>query len=215
MKNGIAIENKKMIAAEVLEEYNGVYSGKWHIVSPEGFDLPEGLEYLKNSWEGSIEDETFKNKERIFKYNAKIKISHVDLKVALKRVSSLLVKLYAYDTDLEIMDCLRKQIPLEISMLRIFPFMREFKITGCYLTYKDLDDIIRCGNGMNQLICLSGNKFVNEQGDKSTTEQIEKQININKNLQESFKLFDLRNCNFSQEEKELLSKKLQYMNLVL
>jgi hypothetical protein len=68
---------------------------------------------------------------------------------------------------------------------------------------------------MNQLICLSGNKFVNEQRDKSTTEQIEKQININKNLQESFKLFDLRNCNFSQEEKELLSKKLQYMNLVL
>ena len=64
MKNGIAIENKKMIAAEVLEEYNGVYSGKWHIVSPEGFDLPERLEYLKNSWEGSIEDETFKNKRK-------------------------------------------------------------------------------------------------------------------------------------------------------
>ena len=81
--------------------------------------------------------------------------------------------------------------------------------------YKDLDDIIRCGNGMNQLICLSGNKFVNEQGDKSTTEQIEKQININKNLQESFKMFDLRNYNFTQEEKVLLSKKLQYMNLVL
>ena len=64
-------------------------------------------------------------------------------------------------------------------MLRIFPFMREFKITGCYLTYKDLNDIIRCGNGMSQLICLSGNKFVNEQGDNSTTEQIEKQITCN------------------------------------
>ena len=56
---------------------------------------------------------------------------------------------------------------------------------------------------------------MNEQGDKSTTEQIEKQININKNLQESFKMFDLRNYNFTQEEKVLLSKKLQYMNLVL
>lgn len=159
MKNGIAIENKKMIAAEVLEEYNGVYGGKWHIISPEGFDFPERLEYLKNSWEGSIEDETFNNKERIFKYNAKIKISHVDLKVALKRVSSLLVKLYACDTDLEIMDCPRKEIPLEISRLRIFPFMREFKITGCYLTYKDLNDIITCGSGMNELFSLSGNTF--------------------------------------------------------
>ena len=124
MKNGIEMENKKMIAEEVFKEYNGVQVGNWHIVSP------EVLEYLKSSWEGSIEDETFNNKERIFKYNAKIKISHVDLKVALKKVSSLLVKLYAYDTDLEIMDCPRKQIPLEISMLRIFPFMREFKITG-------------------------------------------------------------------------------------
>ena len=177
--------------------------------------MPEGLEYLKSIWEGNIEDETFNNKERIFKYNAKIKISHVDLKVALKKVSSLLVKLYAYDTDLEIMDCPRKQIPLEISRLRIFSFMREFKIAGCYLTYKDLDDIIRCGSGMNELFCLQGNMFVNEQGEKSTTEQIEKQININKNLQESFKVFDLRNYNFTQEEKVLLSKKLQYMNLVL
>ena len=170
---------------------------------------------MKSIWEGSIEDETFNNKERIFKYNAKIKISHVDLKVAVKKVSSLLVKLYAYDTDLEIMDCPRKQIPLEISRLRIFPFMREFKIAGCYLTYKDLDDIIRCGSGMNELFCILGNTFVNEQGEKSTTEQIEKQININKNLQESFKLFDLRNCNFSQEEKELLSKKLQILQLKL
>ena len=68
---------------------------------------------------------------------------------------------------------------------------------------------------MNDLFSLSRNTFVNEQGEKSTTEQIEKQINVNKNLQESFKMFDLRNYNFTQEEKVLLSKKLQYMNLVL
>lgn len=44
-----------MIAEDVIEEHNGVYDGKWHIVSVEGSDLPEGLEYLKNSWEGSWE----------------------------------------------------------------------------------------------------------------------------------------------------------------
>lgn len=43
-----------MVVEDVVEEYNGVYSGKWHIISPEGFDLPEGLKYLKNSWGGTL-----------------------------------------------------------------------------------------------------------------------------------------------------------------
>ena len=176
--------------------------------------MPEGLEYLKNSWEGTIEDETFYNKERIFKYNAKIKISHVDLKIALKKVSSLLSQVYAYDNDVEFKDCPRKTVPLEISMLRIFPFVRELKITGCYLTYEDLCDLIRCGGGISKPYCLSGNNFVTEPGEKST-EQIEQKIDISKRIQESFSLLDLRNCKFSQEKKELLRKKLQYMNLLL
>ena len=43
--NGKVVENEKMIAEDVVVEYNGVYNGKWHIISPQGFDLPEGLEY--------------------------------------------------------------------------------------------------------------------------------------------------------------------------
>ena len=125
------MEEEKISSKEVVEEHNGVYGDKWHIVSPEGFDLPEGLAYLKNSWEGSIEDETFNNRERIFKYNAKIKISNVALKLALKKLSSLLVQIYAYDTDVEIINCPRNNFPLEISMLRLFPFVREFTIKGC------------------------------------------------------------------------------------
>ena len=61
---------------------------------------------------------------------------------------------------------------------------------------------------------LSGNTFVTDPGEKST-EQIEQKIDISKRIQESFSLLDLRNCNFSKEEKELLRKKLQYMNLLL
>ena len=61
---------------------------------------------------------------------------------------------------------------------------------------------------------LSGNTFVTDPGEKST-EQIEQKIDISKRIQESFNLLDLRNCNFSKEEKELLRKKLQYMNLLL
>ena len=40
---GIAMESAKIVTEDVVEEHNGVYGGKWHIVSPEGFDLPEGL----------------------------------------------------------------------------------------------------------------------------------------------------------------------------
>ena len=46
----------KMVVEDVVEEYNGVYCGKWHIISPEGFDLPEGLKYLKNSWGGTLKN---------------------------------------------------------------------------------------------------------------------------------------------------------------
>ena len=126
MKNGISMKEDKIIEENNVEKYNGVYGDKWHIVSPEGFELPEGLEYLKNSWEGTIEDETFCGEERIFKYNAKIKISHVELKLALKKVSFLLAQVYAYDTDVEFKDCPRKTVPLEISILRIFLFVRKF-----------------------------------------------------------------------------------------
>ena len=48
------MENTKMIAENVVEEHNGVYNGKWHIVSPQGFDLPEGLEYLKDAQNDEI-----------------------------------------------------------------------------------------------------------------------------------------------------------------
>ena len=42
------MENIK-ISDEVVQEHNRVYDNKWNIISPEGLDLPEGLEYLKNT----------------------------------------------------------------------------------------------------------------------------------------------------------------------
>lgn len=67
----------KMVVEDVVEEYNGVYCGKWHIISPEGFDLPEGLKYLKNSWGGDTQ-----------KYKANIEVKNVPLKTALCDVFS-------------------------------------------------------------------------------------------------------------------------------
>ena len=82
------------------------------------------------------------------------------------------------------------------------------------MTYKDLNDLIRYGGGISTPYCLSGDTFVTEPGEKST-EKIEQKIDISKRKQESFSLLDLRNSKFSQEKKELLRKKLQYMNLLL
>ena len=73
------MEDAKMVMEDVVEEHNGVYGGKWHIVSPEGFDLPEGQEYLKNSWEGSWDGHCTYRKERIHKYDACMKVSNVPL----------------------------------------------------------------------------------------------------------------------------------------
>ena len=75
-----------------------------------------------------------------------------------------------------------KNVSLEISMFRIFPFV----ITGYYLTYKDLYDIIWSRRGISDLYYLSRKTFMNESLEKSFS-QIEKIINIEKNLSETFK----------------------------
>jgi len=105
MENGNAEEDTKIHEEDIFEEYNGVYGGKWHIVSPEGFDLPEGQDYLKYSWEGSWEDYQLHGKERIHRYVAKIKVSNVGLAEATEQLHHVLKKFWAHETDLEIENC--------------------------------------------------------------------------------------------------------------
>lgn len=209
-----AMEDIKMIAEDVIEEQNGVYGGKWHIVSPEGFYLPEGLEYLKNSWEGSVEERITFNRKEIFKYNAKIKVCHIDLHTSLKQVSSLLADTWSYCADVEFKDCPRKCTSLEIPYLRMFPFVDKLKISECTLTYADLRDIMHSSIGTNRECYLSENIF-KDAGCAESVRCIEQQINIMKSIQESYNVLDLRNCNFSEEEKKMLKKKLRYVKRFL
>ena len=78
------MEDKKKFEDDVVEEHNGVYGGKWHIVSTEGFDLPEGHSYLKNSREGNWESFAYGRPKRILKYYANIKVNNIPLGDALK-----------------------------------------------------------------------------------------------------------------------------------
>ena len=74
-----ALEDIKMITDDVIKDHNGVYGGKWNIVTNEGFDLPEGMEYLKNSWEKNIQ-----------KYKAHIVVKDIPLSITLEKTYSLL-----------------------------------------------------------------------------------------------------------------------------
>ena len=209
-----AIENQKMVEENVVKEYNGVYGGKWHIVSPEGFDLPEGLEYLKKAG-GTVEERITFIRKDIFKYSAKIKISHIDLYTSLKKVSSSLEDAWIYDAYIEFKDCPRKCSSLKIPYLRMFPFVSKLKLSGCILTYKDLKDFMHYSIGNNRELYLSENTF-EDGGCAKSVSCIEQQIDILKSIQECYNVIDLRKCNFSDAEKEMLKKKLKYIkNLLL
>lgn len=96
----------------------------------------------------------------------------------------------------------------------MFPFVDKLKISGCTLTYADLQDIMHCSIGKNRECYLSENIFEDEGCDESVN-FIEQQINILKPIQESYNVLDLRNCNFSEAEKKMLKKKLQYIKRFL
>lgn len=60
---------------------------------------------------------------------------------------------------------------------------------------------------------LSGNIFINK--NSSFLDDLGKEISIAKNYGKTFKLFDLRNCNFSLSEKEKLKQMLASPNFFI
>ncbi len=137
------MEDTKMIAEDVIEEHNFIYGGKWHIVSPEGFELPEGLEYLKNSWEGSWEYHCMGRKEGIHNYDASIKISNVTLRDAFEGLARALCEFRTYGTNLEIKNCIGNSKGIDSACLsKITHFANDFFIQGCQLTFKELASIM-------------------------------------------------------------------------
>ena len=210
-----------MNTEDCIQEYNGVYDDKWHIVSPEGFDLPEGLEYIKNSWEGSW-DKTYPEqtygipgKERIHKYNANIKISNVSLGSALKEILGILVEFHAYGTNFEIENCKGNTEELKkYDFSSVLCFANNLSIHGCQLTFKDLywimaRIIFKEGNSYN----LSDNVFINK--DLTRLEGIKESLHYIREGNTPFKVFDLRRCNFSKSEKESLIKEAGNLNFLI
>ena len=208
------MEDAKMVAEDVVEEHNGVYDGKWHIVSPEGFDLPEGLEYLKNSWEGSWDDHCRGRKERIHKYDASIKVSNVPLGDAFKKVHYVLRKLIAHGTDLEIGNCTDITNELQQNDLNcIMYYVKNLSVHNCLLTFDELALIMYGAYKGGNSYILSNNVFVNKT--LCQWERVRKWLKKIKECKVSFKVFDLRGCNLSVSEKESLKREFGSLNLLI
>ena len=200
MMVGATMEDTKIIEKDAIEEHNGVYGGKWHIISLEGFDLPEGLEYMKKSWEGSWDDQGIVENNKTHKYIASIKISNVPLMKAIDDICHVLNEFGAYDTDLEFENC---SGCIEYPGINfVFYFLRNFSMHGCTFTLEYLSYIVGRGSMEGNNYDLSGNTFIEK--NITSWNKLREELNIAKNSEKTFGFFDLRNCNFSVPEKEEL-----------
>ena len=206
-----------MVEDDVVEEHNGVYSGKWHIVSPEGFDLPEGLDYLKNSWEGNNSMTAKYGVKRIHKYDANIKVSNIQLGDAFERLAYFLRKFRTYETNLEIEDCIGNLN--NFCLDKIYYFMKDLIIHGCQLTFRELASIMAEAYAtsstpdMSITYNLSDNIFTDRDPDQWN--RIKHFLALIKDSKTPFKLFDLRGCNFSEFERKELMQEAGSLNLLI
>ena len=205
------MEEMKIVTEDVIEEHNGVYGGKWHIVSLEGFDLPEGLDYLKNSWQGSIWGLRMYGEKRLRKYTATMLISNVQLDEVIKRVTYLLDEFGAFDTDVEIINS-----PGETNNSFIPKFLRNIRnltMHGCVLTFEDLSEIMTGPSKRGNEYSLSQNIFQNK--DWECIYDIKDFFDRNPQYRGLFKSFDLRCCNFSNEEKKSLREAFRHLSVMI
>ena len=186
-----------MIEEDVIEEHNGVYGGKWHIVSPEGFDLPEGLEYLKNSWEGDTQ-----------KYKANIVVKNIPLRITFEGIYSLLWRANTERVVLEI--CMDNEKDSLLNFKKApFLFLDELVVRDSCITIKDIADVILAGVWTGVSCRFSNNIFVSKDFDDLDFLENYFRKKTNKFKQRSIGILDLRYCNFSAEETEVLRNKLK------
>lgn len=186
-----------MVTEDVVEEHNGVYGSKWHIVSPEGFDLPEGLEYLKNSWEGN---EDYGD----YKYLPMLEVKSLPLDVAIEKLNGVF-ELRREILQLEMINCTEANPEFRFRGRAVKKSIK-LNVHGCVLTFCMLKDIVLEVCHKNTVINLSGNMFKRCENDRVYLDELERISE--KNWHSDVKTLDLANCNFSDEEKNLLRTKL-------
>ena len=177
-----------MVTEDIVEEYNCVYGGKWHIVSPEGFDLPEGLEYLaKMCMKCANKDPSLKCSNMSFKDIAQ------GLKLLEEKHENFRL------LDLEIAHCFRQGDVYSCFESIMQLDMDNLSVHGCTLTFKDLRIIIENLRSLDQLN-LSENSFIFQEKDWFDVEKVG--MNLNRY---NVSRLDITKSNFSEAEKIRLS----------
>ena len=81
--------------------------------------------------------------KRIHKYEANIKVSNIPLGEAFEGLSRVLGKFRAYDTNLEIKDCVGNSKGISSNYLdKITYFAKDFFVHACQLTFRELASIM-------------------------------------------------------------------------
>ena len=193
-----------MIEEKDIEEHNGVYGGKWHITSLDGFDLPEGIEYLNNSWEGNDDNGHYR-------YLPILVVSCLPLDRSIEKLNSLFEWRYEI-FKLEMNNCTEAKAELLFKGVAIRKAI-ELNIHGCVLTFSMIRDIVKEVCHENTILNLSGNIFKKSDNDNIYLDELERFSE--KKWHEDIKILNLENCNFSDEEKNLLRNKLKSYPLQL
>ena len=184
------MQDTEIIGEDIVEEHNGVYDGKWHIVSPEGFDLPEGLEYLKG---GYVEQPL-------------IKISKMSLSNALSTFCEWINRQKSeqyYRGDLEIANCRKREMILKPGFYDVMATgISRLSIHGCNITLKDVWDVLQVSDGDIHVIDFSGNFFeLNEENWSFLTK-----IKMSEGFWGRIYVLDLSNSNLDNYEKEAIKE---------
>ncbi len=184
------MQDTEMIAEDIVEEHNGVYDGKWHIVSPEGFDLPEGLEYLKG---GYVEQPL-------------IKISKMSLSNALSTFCEWINRQKSeqyYRGDLEIVNCRKREMILKPGFYDVMATgISRLSVHGCNITLKDVWDVLQVSDGDIHVIDFSGNFFESNEENWSFLTKIK----MSEGFWGRIYVLDLSNSNLDNYEKEAIKE---------
>ena len=195
-----AMEKANMVMEDVFEEHNGVYGGKWHIFSSEGFDLPEGLEYLKNSCEGDEDN-------WIYRYVPTIAVERIPLKTVIEKLNEIMSE-RGESIALELSQCSEKG-DFSYNNYNLLNHCNKIKIQGSILTFKNLEDIIM-GISIGEChIDLSENVFQYTEKDWKLVDNIKNFFEGADSSVDNIKTFKMENCNFTESEREILKTKLR------
>ena len=187
------MEKAKMVDEDVVEEHNGVYGAIWHIVSQEGFDLPEGLEYLKDA-----------QNEEITVHGSKMEVDEF-----VKGVRNIMGESNV-EVNVEITDCSRTNIH---DTFRDFEYL-DLTIQGCRLTFNDLKSIIASArDACTHYLDLSKNVFEFSYRDLELIKHIGHAVGRNR-IDPSVRKLNLKDCNFDDTKKAALVAELGYDNLL-